>query len=277
MKRIIVALLAAAVFVLAGCGGGTANSDPNSPPLPTPSATMKTGQWEFVLMPTESTTPYYVEANLAGGNTNIYSTAYNTLVFEFGSGIAGGTFSCGAVTSNQVGSNNGFSGTLSAPTPQPSGVQQPIAYTATLATSGQALSNGLFNSTYSGQGLCSVPDTGTFNGYVVSPLDGTFTGTLTGSDGSAQISIQILQNADFGITASGTLTNAEGSYSISIAASASGDSNVIGATMSASGTTSDVNSNALQMTGHFNPAATQIQVWVNANGGQPETGTLTKQ
>jgi hypothetical protein len=112
----------------------------------------------------------------------------------------------------------------------------------------------------------------------VTPLNGTFSGTLSGTS-SDQITLQITQDSNFGITATGTSVRAgvTTNLSISPAAGPSSTSNIIGATVQGSGTTSNVNGNStFGVFGHFNPAGTQIQIVGNFQWGT-ETGTLTKQ
>jgi hypothetical protein len=122
--------------------------------------------------------------------------------------------------------------------------------------------------------------------YTVAPVSGTFTGTLNGSSsGPDQISVQVSQDSNYGITASGTSVQAGVTTSLSISPSDANPngsvgttySNVIGATVQASGTSSNVNGNGtFQVFGHFDPKATQIQIGYTGNAGI-ETGTLTKQ
>jgi hypothetical protein len=79
------------------------------------------------------------------------------------------------------------------------------------------------------------------NQYKVAPLNGTFSGTLTGT-GQGQITFQVTQDSNFGITASGTSVQAGVTTNLSISPSdgsttnnSSPTSNVIGATLQASG------------------------------------------
>lgn len=270
-------MLAGCLYTGSGTGGG--GSSPQSG-----QATMQTGQWEFVATPSSGGTPVYVEVNFAGSNAAIGSTVFNTGLFQFG-GANGGQFSdcVNWITSNQVATNNAFSGTLSSPGSTPPLNQ--VTYTGTLAAGGQTVSNGSYSapsSTFCG--LANNNTTGTFTGYTVAPLNGTFVGTLTGtSAGPDQITVQVSQDSTFGITASGTSVQAGVTTSLSVCPAGcstdgtGGYSNVIGATVQANGTTSNVNgTGTFQVFGHLNPTATQIQIVSYGNSGT-ETGTLTKQ
>jgi len=276
-------LTALVIVCLAGCGGGSTQQGTTNPNPTINNTTMQTGQWEFVATPSGGGLPVYVEANLAGSNAAIGSTVFNTALFQFG-GTVGGQFSDCAnwTTSGQVTSGT-FSGTLSSPGSTPPTNQ--VTYTSTLASTGQAVSNGTYSAPSSTLcGLASGNTTGTFTGSTVPPLNGTFSGPLTGSSaGNDQITIQVTQDPNFGITASGTSVQAGVTTTLSISPAGTstdntgGYSNVIGATVQANGTATNVNgSSAFQVFGHFNSSATQLQVVVFGNSGT-ETGTLTKQ
>jgi hypothetical protein len=256
-----------ALVCFAGCGGGGGSSQQNSNPDPSTGGK-----------------PVYVEANLAGSNAAIGSTVFNTGLFQFGGAIGGQFSDCGNwETSNQVTEGGSFTGTLSSPGSTPPLNQ--VTYTATLTSNGQTMSNGSYSAPDSS--LCSLANnssTGTFTGYTVGPLNGTFSGTLTGTGaGPDQITIQVTQDSSFGITASGTSSQAGVTTSISISPAGSptdntgGYSNVIGATVQASGVATNVNgTSTFQVFGHLNQAATQIQI-IDFGKTGTETGTLTKQ
>jgi hypothetical protein len=125
-----------------------------------------------------------------------------------------------------------------------------------------AISNGSYSAPdFSLCSLATSNSTGTFSGYTVVPLNGTFGGSLTGtSAGADKISIQITQGSDFGITASGasSLAGVTTNLSVSPAGSstdnAGGYSNVIGAIVQASGISTNVNgTSTFQVFRHFNP------------------------
>src|SRR5882762_8361912 len=105
-----------AVLSLAGCGGaGSSSGSSSGGPPPSPSATMQTGQWEFVATPTSSAKPVYVEVNLTGSNAAISSTVFNTALFQFGGSVGGQFSDCvNWITSSQV-TGGSFTGTLSSP------------------------------------------------------------------------------------------------------------------------------------------------------------------
>jgi hypothetical protein len=260
--------------------GGTSNGPSQTGQTPSSSATMQAGQWEFVATPNTSQ-PVYLEVNLTGSNAAIGSTVFNTSLFQFGGGIGGEFSDCGNWQTNNQVTNGSFSGTLSSP-----GSTAPlnqVTYAGTLASNGQTVTSGSYSAPDST--LCSLASnnsTGTFTGYIVASLNGTFTGTLNGSNGADQISIQVSQDGNFGITASGTASQAGLTTTLSVTPAGSvsdntgGYSNVIGATLQGSGTSTNVNgSRTFQFLGHFNPAGTQISIVLF--GQATETGTLTKQ
>jgi hypothetical protein len=270
-------------IVLTGCGGsGTSTTSP-----PPTSATMQAGQWEFVATPPSGATPVYLETNLVLSPGQVASSVFNTNLFRFG-GPIGGLFSdCGNFdTSASV--TNGMLGGMTAPQVgvlQSPGTNGPEAnFVATIASDGKSVSAGSYTDYASFCGLAPAQSSGTFTGYIVTPLNGTFVGTLNGSSaGADQLTIHVTQDSNFGITASGSSLQAGVTTTLSIAPAGSptsntgGYSNVIGATLQANGTASNVNGNStFQVFGHLNPAGTQIQIVVFDQSGT-ETGTLTKQ
>lgn len=270
-------------FAFCGCGGGGSSSTT----LPTPQgATMQAGQWEFVATPTSGAKPVYLETNLVLSLGQVASTVFNTNLFQFG-GAIGGQFSDCANFDSNASVKNGILGGMAAPQvgvlESPGSTGPEANFTATIASDGKSVSGGSYTDFATFCGLESAKSSGTFTGYIVAPLNGTFVGTLSGSAGADQITIQVTQDANFGITASGTSVQAGVTTALSISPAGSptdntgGYSNVIGATVQANGTTSNVNGNStFQVFGHINPAGTQIQV-VSVGSSGTETGTLSKQ
>jgi hypothetical protein len=124
--------------------------------------------------------------------------------------------------------------------------------------------NGSFQLT-GGTSLCSTPVTasGTFPGQAIAPLNGTYKGTL--SDGNPW-TIQTMQNSSFDINSSGTTTAQGMTTNFSFATNprfAAADS-VIGATMTGSGTATNIN------------GSQQVSLVIE-NGSQLALGTLAKQ
>jgi hypothetical protein len=285
MRRLL-ALLGVCFLIGCGGGGGSTSAPPSSEPT-TSSATMAAGQWEFVATPTSGAKPVYFEVNLALSPDQVTSTVFNTSLFQFG-GSVGGVFSdCGNFdTSASVA--NGTMGGLSAPnlgvleSPGSSGPE--ANFVATIAPNGQAVTGGSYKDYATMCDLAPTDSTGTFSGYIVSPLNGTFTGTLTGtSAGPDQITIRVTQDSNFGITATGTSVQNLVTTSLSIVPQGAssdntgGYSNVIGATVQGSGTSSNINGDStFQVFGHFNATGTQIQIISWGQLGM-ETGILTKQ
>jgi hypothetical protein len=262
-------------IVLAGCGGGYGTT--TQPPT---GATMQAGQWEFVATPSTGAKPVYVEADLTLSPGQVTSAHLQTSLFQFGGPIGGGVFSDCVGYDLYASVANGILGGMSTPNvgvleAQPSPAE--ANFSATIASNGQSVSGGSYTDYASFCGFESAKTSGTFTGYIVTPLNGTFSGTLSGTS-SDQITIQITQDSNFGITATGTSVRAGVTTNLSISpAVSSANSNIIGATVQGNGTASNVNGNTtFQVFGHLNPAGTQIQIVGNFNWGT-ETGTLTKQ
>jgi hypothetical protein len=273
-SSILALVLCAAIF---GCGSlGNGSSSPSG-------ATMQAGQWEFVATPSSGAPPVYIENNLIVAPNQVSSDGFNTQLFKFGGPVGGGQFSfcngwslLGFVANSALGAStpNGNGASITA-----SGALGPEAsFSATIASSGQSVSSGSYTDNGSFCGLESAKTSGTFTGYTVVPLNGTFSGTLTGSGQPRQITIQIVQDSHFGITASGTSVQAGVTTALSIAPTGTGvESNVIGATFNVGGTAINVNGTSMfGVVGHFNPTGTQIAV-SETDFGVWETGTLTKQ
>jgi hypothetical protein len=251
--------------VLAACGGTTSGSSGGNSGAT--NATMQAGQWEFVVTPTNGGPAQYLEANLADSGNGVFSTVFNT---EGYSAANGGCVNF-SVSANISG--NSLTGSVS------SGGSTTGTFSATAASNGQSVSKG----SYSGESPdCDSAGTFTFTGYTVAPLNGTFTGTLSGENGPDQITISVAQNANFGITASGTSVQAGVTSQLAITPDGTptdntgGYSNVIGALLEVNGTATNANgSESFQVVGRFNASGTQIQIL--AFGSDVETGTLTKQ
>jgi hypothetical protein len=267
MKSLLCVFLLTAYCAI-GCGGGSQTSI-----SPTPQqASIETGQWEFTIA---STNPaVYVETDLTepqGMESSIGSYIYATALFwnQNGGSIAGLYEDCVnwqttlSVTGNAV-TAMVFSGST-----------QAAQATATLSADGKSMSgtfqlNGV-------SALCSAPVTasGTFSGQLIAPLSGTYKGSL--SDGSA-LTIQVTQNSSFDITSTGTsvLPGVTTNLTLGPNPGSPAYNNVIGATISAPGTATNVNgSQTFQVFGHFSPDASQL-AFASYNG-QWSTGTLTKQ
>jgi|SRR5579859_6482722 len=242
---------------------------------------MQTGQWEFVLTPAKSVHPVYVEANLTASDAQISSMELNTALLESRRPVDSGSSCYGWATRNQLTSSK-FSGKLFSPSSTPP--LNEATYRATLTPDGQALYGG----SYSGpvNGFCAFTshgNKGSFTGYTVAPLNGTFSGTLRGrSSGPDEITLHFTQDSNFGVTASGTSQHAGVLTDLSISPAGSpsdftnGYSNVIGAMVSAQGIAVRVNgTGSMVLFGHFDRKATRLQVQYNGPYGE-ETGILRK-
>lgn len=270
--------------VLAACGGTTSgggNGSGNSGGGGNGGGTqMQAGQWEFVVTPNNGSAVFYVEANLTASGETVFAAVANTGIYQqqtfTGEGIGAGF--CG----NQTLNGNISGDTLTGNT-NDGGSSAYATFSATIAANNQSVSGG----TYTG-GSCGFDGsttTGTFTGYVVAPLNGTFAGTLTSTSyGADQVSILITQNSNFDFTVSGTSVEGGETNSISAPLGSSNDgannySNVIGATIGAYGTATNVNGTSnFEAVGHFNPTGTQLTIrTLDTTTGEVNTGTLTKQ
>jgi hypothetical protein len=279
MKRASSILAIIFCVALAGCGVSSSGSGPNS----TNNATMQQGQWEFAIAPNNSN-PVYLDANLivssasnSGSGDDVSSTAFNTLLFVNGGAIANGLFgSCTNLAINGTLSGNTLTVFLISPG---SSAPNNGSFSGTISNNGLSVSNG----SYSILGMCGFAPAntgGTITGYTIAPVNGTFSGTLTDAFGNMNsVVMQMSQNSNFGITASGTSTASGVITNLSIAPNVGngGFSNVIGATIQATGTGTNISGNSqFQVFGHFNPAATQITLGF-LSGNVWKTGVLTKQ
>jgi hypothetical protein len=257
------------IFVLCGCGGGS-STNPNTSPQ-----NMQLGQWEFTVTSTNANPTVYVETDLSngGGTTGIGSYISATAVFwnQTGGSIAGLYDYCtGEQTTLSVTGNNVTALVFV-------GSTQLAQATATLSSDGKSM-QGTYQLSGNGTAVCSTPlsATGTFTGQFISPLTGTYKGSL--SDGSA-LTLQVTQDSNFDISASGTATlnGTTTSFTLTPNSGSSSLNNVVGAAVSASGTATNVNGSAtFQVFGHFTSNASQVSFASNNNGAW-STGTLTKQ
>jgi hypothetical protein len=211
-------------------------------------------------------------------SSDFNSPVNSTSLFQNG-GLVGGLFS-ECVNFQFFGGilNNVMAGELFSP-----GSQAPsLTFSAAkIASDGKSVSGGSYTASLNACGL-TAPQTGTFTGYTVAPLNGTFTGTLTSNfifsitqSSQPQVTMQIAQDSNFGITATGTYAQPGLTTNLAISPN---PPNVWGALLqAANATATNVNgSNTFGVEAHFNPAGTQITI-AFTRGAASETGTLTKQ
>jgi hypothetical protein len=205
-----------ALFI-AGCGlgGGTQTPIPTPTPTPTPTpANLQAGQWEFVLTPSApgQLPPFYVEANLTVAGSSVYSSGNNTLLFANQGAVANElpAQACGNVALNATISGTTLSGTVDDASSPASTVPLTLSG-ATIASNGQSVSGGSYTATSTDCGFLSEGisgTSGTLSGYVVAPVNGTYSGTLnlTGASGSGVLGQLTLQVTQTGLDASATGT-----------------------------------------------------------------------
>ncbi|MGB2889929.1 MAG: hypothetical protein WBC04_19715 [Candidatus Acidiferrales bacterium] len=278
------ALVLCAVLAACGSSGGSSSSNGGGGnPPPTSNATMQR-QWEISTSPSSGgSTQVFLEMNLQGG-PDVYSTVTNTMTLYYQPNAA---FNLPFTTCTNWTFNGQIQGqkiTANYASPGSSPGVNDVSLTGTIATTGQSLSGTYTGGTSNSGDGCEPFESGTFHGYPVSPLNGTFTGTLTSSIyGPDLVTVSISQDANFDIIASGTATEAGVTTNLSVSpgsGACAGCSNVIGATLTAvNGVATNVNgSSKFQAVGRFNAAATQITIGtLNLSTGEVNTGTLTKQ
>ena len=259
--------------VLAACGTTSGSSSGNGGST---NATMQAGQWEFAVTPTNGDPKYFVEANLTDSGNGIFSAPVNTTDYCYG-----GTEDSG-VTVNGTIEGDALTGSVAVANGGPT-----VPISATIASGGKSVSQGTIGSgldcvEYSWQLGSNNNNSGTFTGYTVAPANGTFAGTLTSSMyGPDVVTVNISQDANFGITVSGTsLENAvTTNLSISPAGAMLGVNEIVGAQIQAQGTATNLNgSQQFQAIGQLNAAGTQITIIVTElETGEQQKGTLTKQ
>jgi hypothetical protein len=274
MKRAFFSFVLLSAFFVGGCGGGTSTS-----PITPQQANIQTGQWEFTIASTNGNPNIFVETDLTepqGMESAIGSYIYATALFwpQTGGGVAGLYDYCVNEQTSLSVVGNAVTAMIF------EGSNQVAQATATLSADGKSM-NGTYqlNTTIAANGvICGgslLSLTGTFSGQVVAPLNGTYKGTL--SDGSA-LTVQITQNSSFDITATGTsvLPGVTTNFTLGPNPGSPTYNNIIGATVSAPGTATNVNgTQSFQVFGHFNPNASQVSFV--SNNGQWSTGTLAKQ
>jgi hypothetical protein len=268
-----VTLVVCSVMFLVGCGSAGSGSTGNN-------VTMQAGQWEYVVVPDNSAIPMYIDVNQPGTKSAL--SASQAVIFNSSQvNLPGATapLYCGGFNLDGTITDSTLKGSLS--------WGQPSAHFANfsgeLAANGQSMSKGK----YSGQ-LCSNtrvgptvngPEVdGTFSGYTVSAVNGTFTGTLNGNlYGANVVTLSITQNPDFSLNVAGTSTE-NGVTSAFTPSATPGPNSVNGGTVYINGSSKNINgSQPFSLTGHLNPNATQMTISYMTLGDENMTGALTKQ
>lgn len=260
MKKPLMLLPLLVTFAACGSGGGVT---PNPTP-PTPNATMQQGQWEFVAPSSNFT--IYAEANLQDSGDGIFSTSVNTA--QYVQVPPNTTAVCLNLTLNGTISGNALTGSFDVPvgTNVPAG--NIFTFSATISNN-KSVSGGTFSSLGENTAcfVTSAHTSGTFQGYTIAPVNGTFTGTLSwGINGQNHevVVLNLTQGANFSISGSGTDTSSTGVVSTLSFIPSGGtpgglvESNVIGAILYATGTWKNaMQSSPLLLTGRLNPSATR--------------------
>jgi hypothetical protein len=276
VMKLVVAVMA---LFIAGCGGGSTQTlTPTPTPTPTPS-NLQAGQWEFVLTPAPGNPPlppgqpppFYVEANLTVAGSSVFSSDSNTLIFANKASVAGELpeSSCN-VALNATISGTTLSGTVNE-APSPLSTAPWTLTAATIAANGQSVSGGSYSASAT-DNLCGfISDgisgpSGTLSGYVVAPVNGTYSGTLnlTGASGSGvlgQLTLQVTQNG-FNASASGTLLRSGVTTNLATGATTGTTNSTTGALVGLSGTATNINSTDLfTLLGHVTSDGSQMTVF----------------
>ena len=275
-------ILLIGVIALSGCGTGSKSSG-GSTPATSPIAT---GQWEFNF----NNSTYFVEVNLTDNGPGVASgsgaIALEQSFFTAPSPAAAiGLGGCGLPSQNAIDGDstaNVFNGSLDV------GNNEDDTLNGTLSANYTSISEGTVTG---GNVLCGqhVPLT-TFTASVVPPINGTFSGTLTSSDGfQDQASFTLSENASQQLTLNGTTTGNGVSTAFSVPASSNtstpsgpastNPAQVIGAYITGAGSATNASgTDNFTFTAHYNPATNQIYVrGYNTNTGEGLTGYLSQQ
>lgn len=266
----------AVVLSIVGCGGGCTSFNGTNPTNPTSS--IATGQWEFAFGDGNSPS-LYIEANFSDNGAGVFSDTTSTFLLfpsQFFAPVYGGAIGSG-ICGNFVlgGSNSGTSFTGSFDSPGGS-----VSYTlsGTLAPDDKSISNGTEGG---GSVACSQTVPSTFSAYLVPSISGTFTGTLSASNGvQDQAVIQISENASLQLTGSGTVTGNGVVTTITIPApDSTSPSKVTGAVIEGTGSAANASgTDDFQFVARCNATASQIYVKTyDGHSGVSETGYLNKQ
>lgn len=278
MKKLWLALFVP-VLIFAGCSHSSSSTNQSQQ-----NVTMQAGQWEFALVPTggNAGNPIMIEANLTASGSP--PTAGGALLFQPSNmGFCGNSFALYGTISGS---------TLSGPLAGSGGVTI-VSLNGSIASNGRSVSGNYDSSAgFSCGTAVQLPaGTGTFTANTVSPLNGTYAGTLSWTGQRAgrtdQINITMSQNASFsqdssfGITADGTdncsSSNASSpcpAPSMTLHASPTGSS-VIGALLSMNVTATYSNgSQSLSWIASFDQAGQNLTINPCCGG---LSGTLVKQ
>jgi len=265
-------LVVCAATLLAACGSSGNGSSLNN-------VTMQGGQWEFAVGPDNDPSPLYLDMNLPATNGPISGSAviYNSAVVGI-SGADAPIYCEGFKLNGSI-----AQATLKGNLIWGQATSNFATITGSLASDGKSVPKG----SYSGQ-MCldtTSPQsdgpqvTGVLTGYTVSPVNGTFKGTLQSSlHGSAIVTLSIVQNPDFTLTVSGSAVE-NGITSTLVPAAGPLAASVLGGIVSIGGLANNINdSNPFAFSGHLNSGATQITITsMNIGSNEYFTGALTQQ
>ncbi len=266
-------LVVCAAMLLAACGSAGVGSTANN-------VTMQGGQWEYAVVPDNSSTPIYIDVNLSESHGPL--SASNAVIFNpavVGLPNAIAPIYCGGFDLNGNITDATLRGDMS--WGQPS--SQFASLAGDLATDGKSISKGSYSGhlclATTGPGASSGPELkGALTGYTISPVSGTFNGIVNGNlHGAGLVTFSITQNPDFTLKVSGTIVE-NGVTSTIVPTDVPSNNSVNGATIYINGLAININgSEPFGLIGHLNPNATQITITDMGTSNENFTGALTKQ
>jgi hypothetical protein len=244
---------------------------------------MKGGQWEYVVTPNSGGATLNFEANVPG--TNLQFDGTNAMIF-YPSQVGATTPSTTPIFCSPFAFNGEINGdTVKGSFDWGDSSERFANFSGELAADGRSISNG----TYSGQSCADGDGPGTpkpnfkgaFTGQTITPVNGTYSGTLTSSlFGADVVTFLIMQNSDFSLNISGTsVENGVTTTFALLPQSSEPQALVTGANVSWFGTAENVNgSQTNSFFGHINPTATKLTVTIfQVGSNETVTGTLTRQ
>lgn len=287
-----------AMCLLLGCSGGSNSSSSSTPgdPSPTPQV-LQAGQWEFTFPLTGSAINDvgYMEANVQVSNGNIsvaanglqgYAPYFTPSVPPTGWFVNGQIFPNGFVTCETNG--EAVIGSISSSIFKASvNSFDGLDYgdlTAQMPASGSTVSYLSGNWSYTGTNLDYAPwlcengadASGTFTARYISPLSGTYSGTLNTSSGGTDVVAIVATQNGFSVSGTGTASPATLGPSFTISGA-----NVTGALMWGTGISSNSSVLPFNFGARIDPSGNSLDIAIRysiggGSGSNVEWGTLTK-
>ncbi len=240
--------LLAAMFLIAGCGGGSVSTPVSSTPTPvTPTAANVQGQWQVIAQSTNGGTGVLIETNLAQSGTSVTAATSSVVLIQGVPGTytgLGGACDHGALGDDSIQatvSGQTLSFTLTESGSLGTGTS---TGTATVSSDGTQITSG----TYTAPAACGfVADSGTVTGAVIKPFSGTFAGMLANGSTTDAVTVTISQS-NYNLSVTGTDNGAPFTLS----------GTVVGATFHVTGT---IAGRSVEYVGLYETAANDFRVY----------------